>query len=56
MSYSTERADGDLSMPENCECGNAPPSKICRKPYYDAFDNCLICSHSKACHRDEEEE
>jgi len=56
MSYFTDPTDCSLSMPEKCECNNASPSKICKKPFYDAFDACLICSHDRACHRDEEEE
>ena len=35
-----------------CGCDNPRAAKICRKPFYDAFNLCLICSHPLTCHRD----
>ena len=29
---------------------------ICTKPYYDAFDVCLICSHTRTDHKEIEDE
>jgi len=33
-----------------CTCGN-PTTQVCKKPFYDAFDLCLVCSHTRACHK-----
>jgi hypothetical protein len=36
---------------EKCTCSN-PSTKACKKPFYDAFDLCLVCSHTRTCHED----
>jgi hypothetical protein len=34
---------------EKCTCSNSS-TKACKKPFYDAFDLCLVCSHTRTCH------
>ena len=34
-----------------CTC-DSPTTQVCKKPFYDAFDLCLVCSHARACHED----
>jgi len=43
-------SDQDLVLPSVCKCDNEGASKICKRPFYDAFDTCLICNHDKGCH------
>jgi hypothetical protein len=43
-----EQAAKKLS--DECECGAPAAPEVCKTPYYDAFDMCLVCSHDRTCH------
>jgi hypothetical protein len=43
-------SEEDLAIPPVCKCDNEEVSKVCKRPFYDAFDTCLICNHNKVCH------
>jgi len=34
----------------DCACGAVATKSVCKRPFYDAFDVCLICSHGQPCH------
>ena len=39
----------------DCGCGAPAVLRVCKRPFYDAFDTCLICSHDRTCHVDQQE-
>jgi hypothetical protein len=38
----------------DCTCGAATTKNVCERPFYDAFDVCLICSHGRTCHLEQQ--